>query len=85
MPIERSSAICDAFEFSIDFLGKQVKHAIIDDLRHDSIFLNDPELTLVTLSTGIRHVLEGEAANLIIKRVFLQLDQIYCVEMKVID
>jgi len=70
-----------AFEASISILGERTAKILIEDLRHHGIFLIDPELTLDKIGRGLKELLGHEAAELIMQRVIIKLDELYSSRM----
>ena len=68
--------IREAFESAVEVLGESAKDALIQDLRHSGVDLNDLELNLQTLIHGLKELLGDEAAIAIIGRLIKKFDQL---------
>ena len=55
--------------------------AIVEELARNGIFLNDSDLALEQLAYGINLVIGGEAAEIIIERIILKLDELCSVQL----
>ena len=66
-----------AFENTIEVLGASATIAITEELRHNGVFLNDPDLTMEKLAHGTKSVIGGMATSLIMEQFFLELDSLY--------
>jgi hypothetical protein len=75
-----SRDIRQAFENAISVLGERAVNLIIEDLGHNGVSLNDPDLSLEKLAHAINIVIGEEGANIIIERLLLQLDELSVVQ-----
>jgi hypothetical protein len=66
-----------AFDLVFDRVGERTKRALIEDMHHQGIFLNDPELTFSKLKDAIRHAIGGEAAEIVIEQMMIKLEELH--------
>lgn len=71
-----SDYLRQALTTAISVLGDGATKAIIEDLRRNSVFLNDPDLTLEKLAHGINLIIGDKAGTLITERILLELEQL---------
>jgi hypothetical protein len=72
----QSKLIRQAFEFTVAPIGDRSKALLIEDLKYQGVYLDDPELDLEKLVNGLREILRNEPAELIIERMLIKLDEI---------
>jgi hypothetical protein len=72
----RSELIRQAFESAVGVLGERSKQLLIEDLKYNGVYLNDPELDLQKLMKALKEILREEAAEMIIERIMIKLDEI---------
>jgi len=77
----QSRILHKAFTKSTEVLGENAVGAIVEELARNGIFLNDSELTIEQLAHGINLVIGGEAAEIIIERILLKLDELCSVQL----
>lgn len=77
MKEKESDLIRQAFDFVFDALGERANRAIIEELRRQGIFLDDPSLTLPKLFDGLRPILGDDATALAAERLILKLDELH--------
>jgi hypothetical protein len=79
LPIEREYGILlrKAFLASIDILGESGKAVMRQDLHLIGVDIYEPDLTLTKLWSGIKAILGQEAAEVMLERVLVKLDQFY--------
>jgi len=72
----RSELISQAFEAAVEVLGERSKRSLIEDLNYHNVDLNDPELNLQKLMNALKEILREEAAEMLIERMLIKLDEI---------
>jgi hypothetical protein len=72
-----SRLIRNAFENIIQVFGNRASIAIIDDLSHNDVILNDSHLSLSKLANGLTRALGVEPASLLMQHVLLELDRLH--------
>jgi len=72
----RSELISQAFEAALEVLGERSKRSLIEDLNYHNVDLNDPELNLQKLMNALKEILREEAAEMLIERMLIKLDEI---------
>lgn len=65
-----------AFESAVDVLGESAKYALIHDLRHSGLDLDDAGLDLQALIEGLQKLLGDETAIIIVERLIKKFDQL---------
>jgi len=73
---DRSELIRQAFEAAVEVLGERSKRSLIEDLNYHNVDLNDPELNLQKLMNALKEILREEAAEMLIERMLIKLDEI---------
>ena len=76
MSKHRSELISQAFEAALEVLGERSKRSLIEDLNYHNVDLNDPELNLQKLMNALKEILREEAAEMLIERMLIKLDEI---------
>lgn len=76
MSKHRSELISQAFEAAVEVLGERSKRSLIEDLNYHNVDLNDPELNLQKLMNALKEILREEAAEMLIERMLIKLDEI---------
>ena len=76
MSERRSELISQAFEAAVEVLGERSKRSLIEDLNYHNVDLNDPELNLQKLMNALKEILREEAAEMLIERMLIKLDEI---------
>ncbi len=76
MSKRRSELISQAFEAAVEVLGERSKRSLIEDLNYHNVDLNDPELNLQKLMNALKEILREEAAEMLIERMLIKLDEI---------
>ena len=76
MSKRRSELISQAFEAALEVLGERSKRSLIEDLNYHNVDLNDPELNLQKLMNALKEILREEAAEMLIERMLIKLDEI---------
>ena len=75
MSKHRSELISQAFEAAVEVLGERSKRSLIEDLNYHNVDLNDPELNLQKLMNALKEILREEAAEMLIERMLIKLDE----------
>lgn len=73
----RDNLVREAFETSIEVLGERARRGLVEDLQHFGVSVNRDDLALEELVKGLEKVLGYEAAEVIIERVILKLDELH--------
>ena len=76
MSKHRSELISQAFEAAVEVLGERSKRSLIEDLNYHNVDLNDPELNLQKLMNALKEILHEEAAEMLVERMLIKLDEI---------
>jgi hypothetical protein len=73
---QRPGLIAQAFSAAVDVIGERSKQLLIEDMKYHGVNLDDPELDLQKLMKALKEILREEAAEMIIERIMIKLDEI---------
>lgn len=79
----QGAVIRQAFESAVEVLGLATKESLVEDLKIQGIFLNDPEITLSKIFEGLEGVMGREIAELFAERLLIKLDELYSMQRNV--
>jgi hypothetical protein len=76
------SVLRRAFEDTLDILGPRMKESFIHDLENSSEYRRDIEFSLEKIAHGLYRLFGEEAAEIMLERIFLKLDDLAVIEKK---
>jgi hypothetical protein len=70
------SVLRRAFEGSLDILGQRLKESVIYDLENTGEYRKDEEFSLEKIALGLNRLFGKEAAEMMVERIILKMDEL---------